>query len=156
MPAAIRSVRILRQEQLLLVVGNEADTFLDETIPLVTLPSPYSFRKISTERLDKMKRKWEILFAGTSIANIQATVQAGIGLGLLLKGAIREGIRKAPAHLNLPELTMYSILLITDDRQDNVVRDVFVSYLEAWKLNWITCNARRSVLVTNSATGNFA
>jgi hypothetical protein len=37
--------------------------------------------------LEKDNRKWEVLFTGTSIANIQAAVQAGMGLSVLPKGA---------------------------------------------------------------------
>ena len=69
---------------------------------LVLLPSPCSFRKIATEGLEKANRKWEVLFTGTSIANIQAAVQAGMGLSVLPKGALKEGLRKAPFHLELP------------------------------------------------------
>ena len=98
---------------------------------LVLLPSPCSFRKIATEGLEKANRNWEVLFTGTSIANIQAAVQAGMGLSILPKGALKEGLRKAPSHLELPELPMYSIVLITDEQKANDARDVFISYLEA-------------------------
>jgi DNA-binding transcriptional LysR family regulator len=83
-------------------------------VNLVLLPSPCSFRKIATEGLEKANRNWEIVFTGTSIANIQAAVQAGMGLSILPMGAIKEGLRKAPIHLGLPELPMYSIVLITN------------------------------------------
>ena len=98
---------------------------------LALLPSPCSFRKIATEGLEKANRKWEVLFTGTSIANIQAAVQAGMGLSILPKGALKEGLRKAPSHLELPELPMYSIVLITDEQKANDARDVFISTLEA-------------------------
>jgi DNA-binding transcriptional LysR family regulator len=101
---------------------------------LVLLPSPCSFRKIATESLERANRKWEVLFTGTYIANIQAAVQAGMGLSILPKGALKEGLRKAPSHLELPELPMYLIALITDKQRSNDARDVFISYLEA-KLN---------------------
>ncbi len=93
--------------------------------------STCSFRQIATESPDKTNRKWEVLFTGTSIGSIQAAVQAGMGLSILPKGALNEGLRKAPSHLKLPELPMYSIALITDEQRANDARDVFISYLEA-------------------------
>ena len=45
--------------------------------------------------------------------------------------SLKEGIRKAPSHLKLPELPMYSIVLITDEQMENDARDVFISYLDA-------------------------
>ncbi len=125
------SSRILAQEPLLWVIGNDAEAALPETLPLAVLPSPCSFRTLATERLDKAHRKWEILFTGTSIASIQAAVQAGMGVSILPKGAVKDGLRKAPPHLELPELPMYSIALITDAQRKNDARDVFISYLEA-------------------------
>jgi hypothetical protein len=54
-----------------------------------------------------------------------------MGLSILPKGAVKEGLRKAPSHLELPELPMYSLALITDEQRPNDARDVFISYLEA-------------------------
>lgn len=124
--------RVLVQEPLTWVVGKDTELSLHEgPMSLVVLPSPCMFRKYATEGIEKANRKWEVMFTGTSIANIQAAVQAGIGLSVLPKGALREGIKKAPSHLGLPELPLYSIVLITDGKKTNNARDVFVSYLEA-------------------------
>jgi DNA-binding transcriptional LysR family regulator len=107
--------RILAQEPLTWVVGKDTEVSLyEEAVNLVLLPSPCSFRKIATEGLEKANRNWEIVFTGTSLANIQAAVQAGMGLSILPVGAIKEGLRKAPIHLGLPELPMHSIVLITN------------------------------------------
>ena len=125
------SCRVLTQEPLIWVMGKDADVSLHDVLHLVLLPAPCSFRKIATDGLEKANRKWEVLFTGTSIANIQAAVQAGMGLSILPKGALKEGLRKAPSHLELPELPMYSIVLITDEQKANDARDVFISYLES-------------------------
>ena len=123
--------RVLVQEPLVWAVGDNADASIHDVLPLVLLPSPCNFRKIATEGLEKANRKWEVLFTGTSIANIQAAVQAGMGLSILPQGALKRGLRKAPAHLGLPELPMYAIVLITDEQKANDAREVFVGYLEA-------------------------
>ena len=123
--------RVLTHEPLIWVVGTETEASLHETVYLVLLPSPCSFRKIATESLEKANRKWEILFTGTSIGSIQAAVQAGMGVSILPKGALRKGLRIAPSHLALPQLPMYSLALITDEEKENDARDVFIGYLEA-------------------------
>ncbi len=124
--------RVLVQEPLVWVVSKDTElSHLSDPVPLVALPSPCLFRKFATDGLEKADRKWDILFTGTSIANIQAAVEAGMGLSILPKGAMNEKLKKAPAHLKLPELPMYSIVLITDEEAKNDAKDVFVSYLEA-------------------------
>ena len=125
------SCRVLTQEPLIWVIGKDTEISIHDVLNLVLLPAPCSFRKIATEGLDKANRKWEILFTGTSIGNIQAAVQAGMGLSILPKGALKEGLRKAPSHLELPELPMYTIVLITDEQKSSDARDVFIGYLEA-------------------------
>jgi DNA-binding transcriptional LysR family regulator len=125
------SCRVLIQEPLIWVIGKNTEVSPHDVLHLVLLPSPCNFRKMATEGLEEANRKWEVLFTGTSIANIQAAVQAGMGLSILPKGALKEGLRKAPSHLGLPELPMYSIVLITDEQKANDARDVFISYLEA-------------------------
>lgn len=124
--------RILVQEPLVWVVGSESEVSIHEDpIPLVLLPSPCKFRRLSIEGLEKINREWEVLFTGTSMANIQAAVQAGMGLSILPGGALKEGIKKAPSSLGLPDLPMYPIVLLTDEKKDHPARDVFVSFLEA-------------------------
>lgn len=54
-----------------------------------------------------------------------------MGLSILQQGALKEGVKKAPAYLELPELPMYSIVLIKDEQKQNDARDVFISYLDA-------------------------
>jgi len=125
------SCRVLTQEPLMWVVGKDTEASLHDTVNLVLLPSPCFFRKIATELLESASRKWEVLFTGTSIASVQAAVQAGMGLSILPKGALKDGLRKAPSHLELPELPMYSLALIADEQLENDARNVFISYLEA-------------------------
>ena len=125
------SCRVLIQEPLIWVIGKDTEVSLQDVLHIVLLPSPCVFRKIATDGLEKANRKWEVLYTGSSIANIQAAVQAGMGLSILPMGALKEGLRKAPSHMELPELPMYSIVLITDEQKANDARDVFIHYLEA-------------------------
>ncbi len=123
--------RVLTQEPLIWVTGKDTEASLHETIYLVSLPAPCFFRKIATGSLDKTNRKWEVLFTGTSIASVQSAVEAGMGLSVLPVGALKEGLRKAPSHLELPELPMYALALIADEQKENHARNVFIGYLEA-------------------------
>lgn len=123
--------RTLVQEPLFWVVGEDTDLpSEDNPLSLVALPSPCMFRKLATDGVETTDRRWEILFTGTSIANIQAAVQAGMGLSILPKGAMNGGLKKAPGYLGLPELPPYSIVLIADEEKENSARDYFISYLE--------------------------
>ncbi len=123
--------RILTQEPLTWVIGKNKEASVHETIVhLALLPSPCNFRKIATESLEKANRKWEVLFTGSSIASIQAAVQAGMGVSVLPRGALTEGLQRAPSQMELPDLPMYALVLIIDEQSANDARDVFVRYLE--------------------------
>ncbi len=123
--------RILYEEPLVWAVGQGADVTAHERLQLALLPSPCHFRGLASELLEKAGRTWDISYTGTSMSSVQAAVQAGIGISILPKGAVRKGLRKAPAHLGLPKLPMYSLALFIDENRPDEARDLFVSYLEA-------------------------
>ncbi len=123
--------RTLVQEPLIWVVGKDTEVqMFEDPVSLVSLPAPCTFRKYAIEGIKSIGRGWEVLFTGNSIANIQAAVQAGMGVSVLPKGAMSEHLKQAPAQLGLPELPIYSIVLISDEQEENTARDVFISYLE--------------------------
>lgn len=123
--------RVIFQEPLIWAMGENADVSLEGVIPLVMQPSPCHFRKLATENLEKEGRKWEIIYTATSTAGIQTAVQAGIGLSVLPLGALKAGMKKAPARLKLPELPTFSIALFKDEKKKNDAGDYFIRYLEA-------------------------
>ncbi len=125
------SSRDLFQEPLIWVMGKDMDAALPDTVPLVLLPFPCHFRQLATQSLEKMGCKWDLVYTGTSIASIQTAVQAGMGMSVLPMGAVKDGMKKAPSQLGLPELPTFSISLFMDEQKEDQARDVFVSYLEA-------------------------
>lgn len=127
---AQKNYRVLFEEPLIWVISHKTESSIPATLPLVLQPSPCSFKKFAIENLDKMNRKWKIVFTGTSTASIQTAVQAGMGLSVLPKGALKEGLKEAPPHLELPELPMFTMVLFMDEKKKNEVRDLFISYLE--------------------------
>ncbi len=122
---------ILIEEPLIWVIGKDTEAPPNETIPLIVFPPPCNFRKLAVESLGEADRKWEIFFTGNSTGSIQTAVQAGLGISILPMGALKEGLRKVPSRMELPELPKYSIALYSDKRKENEARDVFVNYLEA-------------------------
>lgn len=123
--------RILYREPLVWVLGQDVEFAPGDTLPLALLPPPCHFRQVATESLAQAQWSWDMSFTGTSIAGVQAAVQAGIGLSILPRGALRSGLRKAPAALGLPELPEFELALFMDDQREDEARDVFVEYLEA-------------------------
>ena len=126
-----RNYRVIIEEPLIWVISQNTQVSIPETLPLVLHPSPCSFKKLAIESLDKMNRKWKIVFTGTSTASIQTAVQAGMGLSVLPKGALKEGLQEAPSNLELPELPMFTMVLFMDEKKENEVRDLFITYLTA-------------------------
>jgi len=123
--------RVLYEEPLIWAVGQDVEIGDDEALHLALLPPPCHFRQVATEKLASADKSWELSFTGTSIAGIHAAVQAGLGLSILPRGALRSGLRKAPASLGLPELPVFQLALIIDESREDEARDVFVEYLEA-------------------------
>lgn len=119
----------LTREPLVWITGQDLQIDPEGTIPLVLFPQPCNFRKLAIKGLEKQGRRWESLYTGNSSGSIQTAVKAGMGLSILPIGALKEGLKKAPAIMSLPDLPDFSIALYEDKQKENPARDVFVDYL---------------------------
>lgn len=121
---------ILFDEQLFWVVSKQTKSTFDGLIPLVVFPQQCTFRKLATDHLSNLGRSWEIAFAGTSVASIQAAIKADLGLSILPEGAITDGIMLAPSDLNLPKLPKFPIAIFQRQQNKNDAADFFIRYFE--------------------------
>ncbi len=122
--------RILMRDPLIWTIGLEYEIPENKPLPLVMLSAPCHFRKMAIEALEKDGSDWKIVFTGTSMASVQAAVQAGLGVTVFPSRALTSKLRQLPLNLGFPELPMHEIALFTDEKQDMPAKKVFIDYLE--------------------------
>lgn len=98
-----RSGRVIASEPLFWVTAAE-HAVETGVLPLLTMPPPCSYRAAAIGALDRVGRSWEIVFTSPSIMGVQAAVTAGLGVAVLGRAAVLDGMRVVVAEAGLPEL----------------------------------------------------
>lgn len=104
-----------------------------DALPLIAAPSPCLYRKRGVDALNESGLTWRMAYVSPSLAGAQAAVAAGLGVAVLPRAMIKEGMRVLGPETGLPELSDVEVALLR--RQDvglaaNRLGDFIVSVLE--------------------------
>lgn len=83
-------------------------------VPLVVSPAPCVYRKRATEALERIGRDWRIAYSCASLAGAQAAVKAGLGVTVLPKDMVPDGIAVIEDG-RLPDLHDTEVALLAAD-----------------------------------------
>lgn len=81
-------------------------------IPLVLSPQPCVYRSRAIHALENAKQKWRIVFSSRSFASTIAAVKAGIGITVLPRNMVPEGLHIVRKQNNVPNLDDTHISLL--------------------------------------------
>lgn len=114
-----------------LVWTGTADALTDQTIPLklVLLPPPCMYRKLVFDSLTKIARPWRMSIEANSFEAIQSSIRAGLGITVLPKPAIKDGMPVLKD--DLPELPNTSVESYTRPNLLHPYTQPFIDYLVA-------------------------
>ena len=95
-------------------VGCKNFTSFDEEqpLPLVLSPQPCVYRSRAIHSLEKIKRKWRIVFSSHSYAGTLAAVKAGMGITVLPHNMVPDELQIIRTKKNLPNLDDTHISLL--------------------------------------------
>jgi DNA-binding transcriptional LysR family regulator len=82
-----------------------------QPIPLVLAPSPDVYRKRALTALQSANRDWRVAFTSASNEGLQAAVRAGLGVTVLSKGMVPQGLKLLGAEHGLPAMPDAEIAL---------------------------------------------
>jgi DNA-binding transcriptional LysR family regulator len=80
-------------------------------IPLVLAPAPDVYRKRALAGLQSVRRDWRIVYTSISSEGLQAAVRAGLGVTVLSKDMVPEGLKLLGEEHGLPQLPDAEIAL---------------------------------------------
>lgn len=106
----IDGIRVWREP----LVWAALDRFMGEQapLPLVVSPHPCVYRKRALSALDEAGRAWRIAYTSTSLAGAQAAVRAGLGVTVLPRDMVPDGLTTLGTGEHLPLLDDTEIALI--------------------------------------------
>lgn len=103
--------QVVRQEQLVWVMGEGHDVHRAEPVPLALLPPGNVYRDYAIEGLERAGRKWRIACVSESVGGLQAAVFSGMAVTVLCKCAVVHGMRQLGIADYFPPLPKIELLL---------------------------------------------
>lgn len=113
--------RVIWREPLVWLAS--ADYQLDFTRParLVMLAPPCSYRDMMIAALDTVRREWVAACTASSLMGVQAAVAGGLGVTLLGRSFVQEGMQILRAPELWPALPMTEVTVLGEDRAPDLV-----------------------------------
>lgn len=104
-------------------VGNTNTTRFedDEPVPLVLSPQPCVYRARAIHSLEKLNKKWRIVFSSHSYAGTIAAVKAGMGITVLPRNMVPDDLRIIRTNKYLPKLDDTHISLLKHNKKNPAV-----------------------------------
>jgi DNA-binding transcriptional LysR family regulator len=103
--------QVVRQEELIWLMGERYDIHRANPVPLALLPPGNIYREHAIEGLERAGRKWRIACVSESVGGLQAAVFAGMAVTVLCKSALVAGMRQIGVNEYFPPLPKIDLLL---------------------------------------------
>src|SRR5215207_5747269 len=122
--------KVVGQEQLIWMTGNDSEAHNASPVPLALLPAGNIYREHAIEGLEKMGRTWRIACVSESVAGLQAAVFAGMAVTVLGRSALVPGMREIGVSEYFPPLPAVDLLLYRAAGRNLAAIDALHNYLE--------------------------
>jgi len=115
--------RVIWREPLVWMAAIDHKSDFSMPAPLVMLPPPCSYREVMVQALNAVRRQWFAACTASSLMGIQAAVAGGLGVSVLGRSFVQDGLQVLHAPEHWPDLPMTEIVLIGEETaQANLVR----------------------------------
>ncbi len=107
-------------------VGNPDlfDLGQDDSLPLVLSPYPCVYRSRAIQALEKIGRKWRIVFSSQSYASTVAAVRAGMGVTVLPHNMVPHELEVLDQGKHVPKLEDIHVSLLKHDFNNSAVNSL--------------------------------
>lgn len=102
---------VVRQEQLVWIMGDGQQTHLANPVPLALLPHGNIYRDHAIEALEQAGRKWRVACVSESVGGLQAAVFSGMAVTVLAESAVVPGMCRIGVREYFPPLPKVDLLL---------------------------------------------
>ncbi len=121
--------RIIWREPMVWFAASDFRLDLSRPLPLVMLRSPCNYRELMFMTLDTARQDWVTACTVSSLMGVQAAVAGGLGITLLGRSFIQDGMQilRVPDHW--PPLAMTEIVVLGDDTADKSLAQPFLKFL---------------------------
>jgi DNA-binding transcriptional LysR family regulator len=121
--------RIIWREPMVWFAASDFQLDLKRPLPLVLLKPPCTYRELMFTTLDTARQDWVTACTVTSLMGVQAAVAGGLGITVLGRSFIQDGMQilKPPPHW--PPLPMTEIVVLGDETAERPLVQPLLSFL---------------------------
>jgi DNA-binding transcriptional LysR family regulator len=121
--------RVIWREPMVWFAAPEFRLKLDRPLPLVLLRPPCSYRELMFTTLDAARQDWVTACTVSSLMGVQAAVAGGLGITVLGRSFIQEGMQTLNVPDSWPPLPMTEIVVLGDDTAEKALAQPLLKFL---------------------------
>jgi len=121
--------RVIWREPMVWFAASDFRLDLDRPLPLVLLRPPCSYRELMFTTLDAARQAWVTACTVSSLTGVQAAVAGGLGITLLGRSFIQEGMQIIDVPEHWPPLPMTEIVVLGDDTAEKALVQPLLEFL---------------------------
>lgn len=107
--------RLIWRDPLVWVAAEGFDIAAGRPLRLCLLPSPCVYRTHGLAALDHIGRRWEAAYTAPSVLGVQAAALAGVGIAVLSRSALVDGLRELTGQDGFPILPELEVIVLGED-----------------------------------------
>ncbi|CAX17066.1 putative transcriptional regulator, LysR family (plasmid) [Methylorubrum extorquens DM4] len=114
--------RVIWREPLVWLAATDFEPDFTKPARLVMLAAPCSYREMMIAALDSVRREWAAVCTASSLSGVQAAVAGGLGVTLLGRSFVQEGMQILRAPELWPALPMTEVMVLGEERAADLVQ----------------------------------
>lgn len=133
--------RVIWREPLVWLASAQYELDFTRPAQLVMLAPPCSYREMMIAALDSVRREWTAACTASSLTGVQAAVAGGLGVTLLGRSFLQEGMQILRAPDLWPALPMTEVSVLGEERAADLVQPLITFLGESLALRDEACLA---------------
>ncbi len=121
--------RVIWREPMVWFAASDFRLDPERPVPLVLLQPPCSYREVMFTTLDTARQAWVTACTVSSLMGVQAAVAGGLGITLLGRSFIQEGMQIVDVPKHWPPLPMTEIVVLGDDAAEKSLAQPLLTFL---------------------------
>ncbi|MGM5028257.1 LysR substrate-binding domain-containing protein [Tardiphaga sp. 862_B3_N4_1] len=121
--------RVIWREPMVWFGASDFQLNLNRPLPLVLLQPPCTYRELMFTTLDTARQEWVTACTVSSLMGVQAAVAGGLGITLLGRSFIQDGMQILDVPEHWPPLPMTEIVVLGDDTAEKSLVQPLLEFL---------------------------
>lgn len=108
---------LIKNDELVWVGSPKHQSEKEAELPLILAQEGCLYRQRALQSLDKIKRRWRLVYSNADLRGIEAAIQAGLGVTVLARSTVPDSLRILKDRETLPALGNVDICLTSASRE---------------------------------------